>query len=88
MIHKEKLEKLLVAHWAEILDIKQLLRFVKLYSETANNLTVSRFEPLKDKFLIWFEFQNSKKTFITIEAYLDLSGQLQFIKSSELNNTK
>ena len=68
----EKLEKLLVANWTEVLDYRQLLFFannqISIKDDFIKHLSVSRFEPVYDGFILWLEFTTKKGVNGTIEA--------------------
>lgn len=89
ILNAEGLEKLLVRYWTEVLDARSVLKFAAEQAQNndikgpINNLTISRFEPICEGFLVWIEFNSTKslkKVYVTIEALLKLSGELQFTK--------
>ena len=100
IIKPEGLEKLLIANWTQVLDVKAVYKFINENIDSPiNNLTITRFEPQENGFLLWIEFnyvESLKKVYvnamgypirigtstinITIEAFLKLSGEIQFIK--------
>jgi hypothetical protein len=82
-IKKQQLEKILIANWTSILNVREILTLVN--DITSKNLksqpkidkiTISRFEPIDDYFLIWIEYSLNKNINNTIECHLYLNGEL------------
>jgi hypothetical protein len=92
VIKLEEFEKTLVKRWAEFVDTRSALTFVKNIAETKIGFTpkckivklqISRFEPKTDFFLVWLEsriLDQGKQVNVTIEASLDLSGNMEYCK--------
>lgn len=84
-LKKDTLEQLLIANWTTILDIREVMKLVTdVMSNNTNcqykfdKLTLSRFEPQNDCFLIWFEtICKETKTNHTIECLYSLDGSLK-----------
>lgn len=81
-IKKETLEKILIANWTSILDVREVLTLVSnITSENSKSqhridkITISRFELVNDYFLIWIEYKKDD-TNGTIECHLHLNGDL------------
>lgn len=95
----DKLEKLLVANWTQFLDSTRLMAFVlQKLQENAGRLdiitsqsikskgikiTLSRFHPSGNGFLIWIEFNApvvpNRFAEGTMELFLSLDGQLKLL---------
>lgn len=83
-LKKESLEKILLANWTSVIDIRELLAFVSKYinsknsesQQRLNKITISRFEPMDGYFLIWIEYE-SKNRNGTIECHLKLNGEIE-----------
>lgn len=92
IINLEKLEQTLVKRWTEFTDTRSALAFVKNIAETQIGFTpnckilklqISRFEPKTNYFLVWLDISvldQEKPVNVTIEASLDLSGNLFYCK--------
>lgn len=75
IINKQKLEELLTAHWAEILDVRKLIAHVMLNVRDADlktfeednlpekgvEITITRFTIQNDGFLLWIDFTIPKE---------------------------
>jgi len=94
MINIEKLEKILIAKWAEFIDARELITFVaKIAKEhfiTENirvqRVTLSRFELKEDGFLLWIESiinlaDRNEEVNMTSEAYLLNNGSLRHMQT-------
>ena len=62
VINSEKLEKILVAHWTEFMDVRELMSSASSVISNleekqckVNKLTISRFELVEDGFIVWLE---------------------------------
>jgi hypothetical protein len=98
-IDKNKLEKLLITHWSEFLNILDLRNFCADVAKTHYNMndhcktrqiSISRFEPTNTPkgFVIWIEStisQPNKEVNITIECFFEIPGNLIY-RNSTLNN--
>jgi hypothetical protein len=82
MINSEKLEKLLLTNWTEILDVRELRNKAKIVAEEflqVSNLkiqkfTISRFEfTERGCFCIWLEYSTNTGKSLTTEALLTKS---------------
>ena len=79
---QDKLEQLLVAHWTEFLDTRQLLRYAadQLKRDNPsdpppNSLTISQFKPISSGFLVWLECAGK-----TIEIVLTPRGDVRLVQ--------
>ena len=97
VILNEKLQQLLVAHWADVLDrnllIKQVLESVRdtdyptLHSSVKNKMefSVTKFNVANDlTFEVWIEFTAPKGDGVVIGTHvyrLSLDGNLSLLKS-------
>lgn len=90
ILNIQKLETLLVANWTGFLNTREILAFVNNQARYLNidgpisSLTISRFEFIKDGFLLWMEYSttlNNEKIRITTEALLTASNELLHIRS-------
>ena len=85
VINPEKLEKLLVAHWAEFMNVRSLMEgAAKIIAASENTgirkvqkLTVSRFELADNGFILWLECKINEENF-TVELLLELTGSTQY----------
>lgn len=89
-----KLEKLLIKHWTEFIEPKEIINLARSTAErqlgysppNIQNLKITRFELVNSNFVIWIDFiiknQNSNVN-TTIEILCDFKG---VIKNIELNN--
>lgn len=88
ILNIQKLENLILANWADIMDIRKLIAFANQYIvptgiEPTDTLTLSRCEPSDGHFIVWIDCISTKssvKVNVTIEALLKLSGELQFVR--------
>lgn len=92
MIIKNKLEKLLLAHWADVLDRQRFMAAVLEHARDSQypvieqepprnhiQLSVTKFETIKDGFELWAEFSAPKENGVVIGTHifsLSLSGEL------------
>ena len=89
-LDKEKLEKVLIIHWPEFIDSRQMLHFIR---DTAvqhlnygpncqvKKVSFSRFEMQSDGFLIWTEVsisQGKSEINTTMEFFLTTEGNFIF----------
>jgi hypothetical protein len=87
VVNIEKLERILIAKWAEFLDVREIMKLVEkqakvhLSVETleVQRVTVSRFELSEDGFLVWVESvvnlpDQTEKVNMTSEFYLLTNG--------------
>ena len=90
-INLEKFETILLRHWTEFIDVRELLsvetQFVKTHLNIDGHikqLTISRFELTDHGFIIWIECSLkylNKFVNITSEIFLHKNGDLEHIKS-------
>lgn len=80
LINIEKLESVLVKNWTEFIDARQLLKYVSgLSNRPVRNLTISRFEPQNNGFLVWLDYKildSERVVNITQEIFLGLNGDV------------
>lgn len=90
LIDKEKLERILIANWAEFLDVQELIKFSQQSLEhllpncSIFQLKISRFELSKIGFILWLSvivIQYNKKINTTIEAFLTNNGNIKYVNS-------
>lgn len=60
-INKEQLEKLLIAHWTEFLNPREIITMIVTQTklvrkELIQNIKITRFEFFNNYFTIWVEF--------------------------------
>jgi hypothetical protein len=93
MINIEKLEKILIAKWAEFLDAREILSFAgkiareHFHSENikVHRMTITRFEFTEDGFILWLDCvvnltDQNEEVNMTSEVYL-LSNGLRHIQT-------
>jgi len=74
-INKEKLQKLLVSHWTEVIPVQELMSYIHTVYEKdqIKNIQITRFELINQKFVIWVEFYYNNNSilfeFITDSNY-------------------
>lgn len=80
-INKEKLHKLLVSNWTEIISVHDIISYIStLYEkDQIKNIQITRFELIDQKFVIWVEFYY-KNNNILLEFVTDSNYNL-FLKS-------
>lgn len=100
IVNLEKLENLLVANWTQFIDIRLLMNFVQNEAQknidsfiniqekrstiNSNKISLSRFSPFKNGYIIWIEFNillNEKIAEGTIEASFSNFDQKVELKS-------
>jgi hypothetical protein len=60
-INKEQLETILIAHWTEFLNPREILNMISTQTDltiknSIKNVKVTRCEFINNKFIIWVEF--------------------------------
>lgn len=96
ILKEDKLEELLVANWAAVLDTSRLMAFcLKNVRDTAltvipetrkiqTSITLSRFQTTPQGFILWVEFSvpNEEKIAVgTTELILSFDGQLTHVQT-------
>jgi len=87
VVNIEKLERILIAKWAEFLDVRELMKLVEKHAKIhlsvdtleVQRVTISRFELSEDGFLVWVESvvnlpNQTEKVNMTSECYLLTNG--------------
>jgi hypothetical protein len=88
LINVNKLEKVLIAHWSEFIDMRTLLAFVREQfdeSHQIEKLSISRFEPCDSGFLLWIECKLQKletNVNVVLETLIYNSGKVEIIDIS------
>ena len=87
MLNKTKFEQLLIAHWTEFLNAREILDFVAGQAQSSlkvngpiNKVTLTRFELDGNGFILWFEFETSQKVHATLEARLTCEGEIKPVR--------
>jgi len=77
MLQTNKIHDYLVKNWAEFIEPRGLIRFLKeeTDSNNLNKITVSRFEINSIGYFIWADFDINQKN-LTAELQFDLKGNL------------
>jgi len=91
-INFQELEKLLLKNWANFLDPRKCLDFVKEQVDAnvpdkIQKLMLSRFELSENGFILWMEFASGSSNYTT-EAILKFNGELVHIETYKLDNIK
>jgi hypothetical protein len=94
VVNIEKLEKILIAKWAEFLDVRAVMDLVEKQAKIhfsvealeVQRITVSRFELSEDGFLVWVESivnlpDQTEKVNMTSEFYLLTSGAFRHMQT-------
>jgi hypothetical protein len=100
VIKEEQLEELLLVNWTKFLDTAQIMAFVlsnvrssinsfthleqTQFAKKAVQVTLSRFQPVKNGFILWAEFNipiNEQIAIGTTELHLTNTGTLSHIQS-------
>lgn len=100
VLNSERMEQLLVAKWAEVLDARKVIAFtlacvrdhlsdlnedrVDELPKSRVQVSVSRFQPANDHFLIWVEFSvplDGRVAVGTHELRLALGGKLDHVRT-------
>lgn len=91
IINTKKLEKMLIKHWTDFIDVRAVIAFVKHIVVAELNFTskcqilkvkISRFEPKNNFFIVWLEtsiLDGEKEVNITIETSIHLSGKIIYL---------
>ena len=83
-----KLEKFLIKHWTEFVDLKETMKIASSTVEqqlgfkppNIQNLKVTRFELVNSNFVIWLDYivnHKQKPVNITLEIVSSLNGEIK-----------
>lgn len=94
LLDKHKLEAVLIKHWTDVFDIRDILKYAQKIANTylpsneankqINNLSISRFELSAQGIIIWLNYtviERKIKYKATSEILSDFNGNFQHIQS-------